>query len=124
MMRLSRNDCLRERQAVRDGVENALQLAMLVGRSLKVPQVGDIFGVQPRLNVREVAAGNLESGPQRAHELDHCVTVSGAKFRIRFDAQTVVVVAPDTDGIRFGQQSTRFFDPPGKRNCKPASRRN
>src|SRR5215468_2254388 len=57
-----------------------------------------IFRVQPRLDVREQAALDLQAGPEAAHEVEDPLAVPLPILRPRVvPAEAEVVVAPDAD---------------------------
>ena len=108
-----------EHEPVRHGVEDAIQLAVFIGRTLKLPEVSHLFGIEPRLNMREVTAANIKSGPQGGHEVDHHRRVLRTNVVVEIDAQAEIVIAPNADGLRLSQQLTCLLNPFSLSNTSP-----
>ena len=76
-----------------------------LGRAVEVPQVLDLLGVQPGLDVGEQAAVDLQSGPEAGHEVEDPVAVTppvaGGHVRV---AEPEVVVTPDPARAGLGQK--------------------
>jgi hypothetical protein len=67
--------------------------------------------VEPRFDVGEQAAVDLQAGSQAAHEAEDGGTVASARFGAGVDAQADVVVAPDAHGFDLPKEANRFLHP-------------
>jgi hypothetical protein len=68
-------------------------------------------GVEPRLDVAEQAAVDLQVWLQTTHEGEDGGAVTLTNLFIGVEAQTNVVVAPDAHGLDLPKQANRFLEP-------------
>jgi hypothetical protein len=78
---------------------------------VEVPEIFNLEGVQPRFDMREQAAVDLQVGPQTAHEIQDGNAVTLAHGFTGIEAQTHVVVTPNAYGLDLLKQSHRLLDP-------------
>jgi hypothetical protein len=69
--------------------------------TIKVPEVFNLVGIEPRFDVREQAVVDLQVRLQAAHEFKHGDAEALAHPFIRVKAQANVVIAPYTYGLDF-----------------------
>jgi hypothetical protein len=100
-----------EQGMMKDGPKAPGELFRRVGRAVKVPEVFDLVRVEPRLDVAEQAAVDLQVGLQPAHEVEDGGAVTLTNFFIGVEAQANVVVAPDAHNLDLPKQANRFLYP-------------
>jgi hypothetical protein len=99
-----------EHHSVGDRRKEACDLFRSLGWSIEVPEVLNLLRVQPRLDVREQAALDLQAGLKTAHVIQTPLAISSPVLGLRVvPAETEVVIAPDTDGIGFGEEGDGLF---------------
>ena len=84
------------------GIEDAIEFAVFVRRSVEVPEIRKLRRVKPRFDVRKVTWPDGKTRPQRRHKLKNGVTVSSSCLGIGLKAEPIVVIAPDSDRAGFG----------------------
>jgi hypothetical protein len=100
----------RKHQSIWDRTEDPFQVLLIIGRSTEIPQILQYGRIQPGLVVHEVAITKVESGLQRAHEVEDGIAVSSARLVIDFPAEPIIMIPPDADRLGIGQQLACFFD--------------
>ena len=99
-----------EQDSVRNRIEDSIEFPVLIGRAFKIPQVLQLLGIQPRLDMAEVATPFLQSWLERCHELQRLSRVSRSTFIGGLETQAEVVISPDADRVRVGQQMAGFVE--------------
>jgi len=69
-----------------------------------------MFSVEPRFDMREEAAVDLQPRPQRSHVLQSRGGVFGQESGIALNTEAEIVVAPNADRAGVCQKPARLFD--------------